>query len=65
MIRSFYRYLKFYYKFRFGSDKFKREFLVLFIFGDFVFCIGVSEVGGGLDVVSKLIYLYSFIYVFV
>lgn len=37
---------------KFGSDKLKREFLAPSISGDFVSCIGVSEVGGGSDVAS-------------
>lgn len=65
MTRSFHRYPKSHHKFRFGSDKLKREFLAPSISGDFVSCIGVSEVGGGSDVASKSIYLYSFIYAFV
>lgn len=65
MARSFHRYPKSHHKFRFGSDKLKREFLAPSISGDFVSCIGVSEVGGGSDVASKSIYLYSFIYAFV
>src|SRR5271155_2434862 len=37
---------------RFGSDEIKREFLTPSISGDFVACLGVSEVGAGSDVAS-------------
>jgi citronellyl-CoA dehydrogenase len=37
---------------RFGSDTVKREFLAPSIAGDFVACVGVSEVGAGSDVAS-------------
>jgi citronellyl-CoA dehydrogenase len=37
---------------RFGSDEVKREFLVPSISGDYVACLGVSEVGAGSDVAS-------------
>ena len=37
---------------RFGSDEVKREFLAPSIAGDFVACLGVSEVGAGSDVAS-------------
>jgi citronellyl-CoA dehydrogenase len=37
---------------RFGSDLVKREFLAPSIAGDFVACLGVSEVGAGSDVAS-------------
>ena len=37
---------------RFGSDEVKREFLTPSIAGDFVACLGVSEVGAGSDVAS-------------
>ena len=37
---------------RFGSDELKREFLAPSIAGDFVACLGVSEVGAGSDVAS-------------
>src|SRR5215470_13475038 len=37
---------------RFGSDEVKREFLAPSISGDFVACLGVSEVGAGSDVAS-------------
>ena len=37
---------------RFGSDTVKREFLAPSIAGDFVACLGVSEVGAGSDVAS-------------
>src|SRR5579863_9472964 len=37
---------------RFGSDEIKREFLTPSITGDFVSCLGVSEVGAGSDVAS-------------
>jgi len=37
---------------RFGSDALKREFLVPSISGEYVACIGVSEVGAGSDVAS-------------
>src|SRR5580700_6144653 len=37
---------------RFGSDEVKREFLTPSITGDFVACLGVSEVGAGSDVAS-------------
>ncbi|HUN52738.1 MAG TPA: acyl-CoA dehydrogenase family protein, partial [Candidatus Sulfotelmatobacter sp.] len=37
---------------RFGSDAVKREFLAPSIAGDFVACLGVSEVGAGSDVAS-------------
>ena len=37
---------------RFGSDEIKREFLAPSIAGDFVACLGVSEVGAGSDVAS-------------
>src|ERR1700674_2114983 len=37
---------------RFGTDEVKREFLVPSIAGDYVACLGVSEVGAGSDVAS-------------
>lgn len=37
---------------RFGSSKLKEEFLAPTIAGDFVACLGVSEVGAGSDVAS-------------
>ena len=37
---------------RFGSDEVKREFLAPSISGEFVACLGVSEVGAGSDVAS-------------
>ena len=37
---------------RFGSDEIKREFLAPSIAGDYVACLGVSEVGAGSDVAS-------------
>jgi citronellyl-CoA dehydrogenase len=37
---------------RFGSDELRKEFLVPSISGDFVACLGVSEVGAGSDVAS-------------
>src|SRR5262249_16350749 len=37
---------------RFGSDVVKREFLAPSISGDYVACLGVSEVGAGSDVAS-------------
>ncbi|MBV1695843.1 MAG: acyl-CoA dehydrogenase family protein, partial [Hyphomicrobiales bacterium] len=37
---------------RFGSDEVCREFLVPSISGDYVACLGVSEVGAGSDVAS-------------
>jgi citronellyl-CoA dehydrogenase len=37
---------------KFGSDKVRREFLAPSISGDFVACLGVSEVGAGSDVAS-------------
>src|SRR6202050_4638260 len=37
---------------RFGTDEIKREFLVPSIAGDYVACLGVSEVGAGSDVAS-------------
>ena len=37
---------------RFGSDAVKREFLAPSISGDYVACLGVSEVGAGSDVAS-------------
>jgi citronellyl-CoA dehydrogenase len=37
---------------RFGSDAVKREFLAPSITGDYVACLGVSEVGAGSDVAS-------------
>jgi citronellyl-CoA dehydrogenase len=37
---------------RFGSDEVRREFLVPSITGDYVACLGVSEVGAGSDVAS-------------
>ncbi len=37
---------------RFGSDELRREFLVPSISGDYVACLGVSEVGAGSDVAS-------------
>jgi len=37
---------------RFGSDEVKREFLAPSIAGEFVACLGVSEVGAGSDVAS-------------
>ncbi len=37
---------------RFGSDEVRKEFLVPSIAGDYVACLGVSEVGAGSDVAS-------------
>ncbi|KAK7485051.1 hypothetical protein BaRGS_00023690 [Batillaria attramentaria] len=37
---------------RFGSDKLKKEFLAPSILGEYVSCLGVSEVGSGSDVSS-------------
>jgi citronellyl-CoA dehydrogenase len=37
---------------RFGSDELRQEFLVPTITGDYVACLGVSEVGAGSDVAS-------------
>jgi citronellyl-CoA dehydrogenase len=37
---------------RFGSDQLKREFLAPSIAGDYVACVGVSEVGAGSDVAA-------------
>jgi acyl-CoA dehydrogenase len=37
---------------RFGSEEIKREFLAPSISGDYVACLGVSEVGAGSDVAS-------------
>jgi citronellyl-CoA dehydrogenase len=37
---------------RFGSDELRREFLAPSITGEYVACLGVSEVGGGSDVAS-------------
>jgi citronellyl-CoA dehydrogenase len=37
---------------RFGSDEVRREFLVPSISGEYVACLGVSEVGGGSDVAA-------------
>jgi len=37
---------------RFGSDEVKREFLAPSIAGEFVACLGVSEIGAGSDVAS-------------
>ena len=37
---------------RFGSDDLRKQFLVPSIVGDFVGCLGVSEVGSGSDVAS-------------
>jgi citronellyl-CoA dehydrogenase len=37
---------------RFGSDELRKEFLAPAIAGDYVACIGVSEVGAGSDVAS-------------
>jgi citronellyl-CoA dehydrogenase len=37
---------------RFGSDELRREFLAPTIAGEFVACLGVSEVGAGSDVAS-------------
>lgn len=37
---------------KFGSDEVRREFLAPSIAGDFVACLGVSEVGAGSDVAS-------------
>jgi citronellyl-CoA dehydrogenase len=37
---------------RFGSDELRREFLAPSITGDYVACLGVSEVGAGSDVAS-------------
>jgi citronellyl-CoA dehydrogenase len=37
---------------RFGSDEVRREFLAPSISGDYVACLGVSEVGAGSDVAS-------------
>ena len=35
---------------RFGSDELRKEYLAPTISGDYVACLGVSEVGGGSDV---------------
>ena len=43
---------------RFGSDYLKREFLAPSISGDYVSCLGVSEVGSGSDVASELRQLF-------
>ena len=37
---------------RFGSDELRKEFLAPAIAGDYVACLGVSEVGAGSDVAS-------------
>ncbi|MFO1339188.1 MAG: acyl-CoA dehydrogenase family protein [Burkholderiaceae bacterium] len=37
---------------RFGSDELRREYLAPTIAGDYVACLGVSEVGGGSDVAA-------------
>src|SRR5205085_10061385 len=37
---------------RFGSDEVRREFLAPSVAGDYVACLGVSEVGAGSDVAS-------------
>ena len=37
---------------RFGSDELRKQFLAPSIVGDFVGCLGVSEVGSGSDVAS-------------
>ena len=37
---------------RFGSDELRQEFLAPSISGDYVSCIGVSELGGGSDVAA-------------
>jgi citronellyl-CoA dehydrogenase len=37
---------------RFGSDEVKREFLAPSVSGEYVACLGVSEVGGGSDVAA-------------
>jgi citronellyl-CoA dehydrogenase len=37
---------------RFGSDELRQEFLAPSISGDYVACVGVSEVGAGSDVAS-------------
>ena len=37
---------------RYGSDELRREFLAPSIAGDYVACLGVSEVGAGSDVAS-------------
>src|SRR5258708_12188018 len=37
---------------RYGSDELRKEFLVQSISGDYVACLGVSEVGAGSDVAS-------------
>ena len=37
---------------RFGSDELRREFLAPSIAGEYVACLGVSEVGGGSDVAA-------------
>ena len=37
---------------RYGSDELRRQFLAPSIAGDFVGCVGVSEVGSGSDVAS-------------
>src|SRR5271170_1294604 len=37
---------------RFGTEELKREFLMPSIAGDYVACLGVSEVGAGSDVAS-------------
>ena len=37
---------------RFGSDSLRKEFLTPSISGDYVACLGVSEVGAGSDVAS-------------
>ena len=44
---------------RFGSDYLKREFLAPSISGDYVSCLGVSEVGSGSDVASEFKRLHS------
>ena len=41
---------------RFGSDELKREFLAPSISGEYVSCLGVSEVGAGSDVASIATY---------
>ena len=43
---------------RFGSEELAQEFLVPSIKGDYVACLGVSEVGAGSDVASS-VRLYS------
>jgi citronellyl-CoA dehydrogenase len=37
---------------RFGTDELRREFLAPSISGDYVACLGLSEVGAGSDVAS-------------